>query len=279
MLKSSTTLENDKIDSLAIGGFDGVHIAHQKLLSYLSKNGAMLSIYKHGLGLTPSLYRCRFVECGCILIDLESIKSMSSSDFVEFLKEQFPNLKKIIVGYDFRFGRDREGDVNSLKRLFHGDVIVVDEVKIDGISVHSRYIKELLKNADLKLAKKLLGRDYKILGEVISGQGLGKEALYATINIKVDDFFIPKNGVYASYTYIDSKKYKSVTFIGKRLSTDKNFSIETHLIDKKIELKEKEIEIEFIEYIRENKKFNDLDSLKKQITSDIDRAKKLLEPL
>jgi len=275
-LKFFTTLKKDEIDSLAIGGFDGVHKAHQKLLSYLGNKGVMFSIYKEGRGLTPKSFRSKFSPNGAILVNLDDIKSMSSKEFIDFLKDEFPKLKKIVVGYDFHFGRGREADAKAIERYFEGEVVVVDEVKIDGVSVHSKVIKKLLLEGNIKLANRLLGREYKIVASPIKGQGLGSKKLYATINLDCKDFILPKTGVYASYTTIESKKYPSVTFIGNRVTTDGEFSIESHIIDEEIETKAKRVEIEFVQYLRENREFDDLKSLKEQIKKDIDSARKLL---
>ncbi|RUM65865.1 MAG: bifunctional riboflavin kinase/FAD synthetase, partial [Sulfurospirillum sp.] len=114
-MKSFTTLKKTQIDSLALGGFDGVHIAHQKLLGYLGKRGAMLSIYRDTKALTPKERRCKYVNCGCFLVLLDDIKDMSAKEFVEFLSKEFKNLKKIVIGYDFHFGKGRSADYNTLK--------------------------------------------------------------------------------------------------------------------------------------------------------------------
>ena len=276
-MKSFTTLKKTQIDSLALGGFDGVHIAHQKLLGYLGKRGAMLSIYRDTKALTPKERRCKYVNCGCFLVLLDDIKDMSAKEFVEFLSKEFKNLKKIVIGYDFHFGKGRSADYNTLKKLFKGEVVLVDEIKIENISVHSKKIKELLKSADIKMANRLLGREYCIKGSVIKGQGIGKKELVATLNIDCSDYFLPKFGVYVTHSIIEGRSYNSVTFIGERKSTDGNFSIETHLLDEKIENSVSNLQICFVSFLRENRKFDDLEFLKKQIQKDIKEAKLLLQ--
>jgi len=153
---------------------------------------------------------------------------------------------------------------------------LVDEIKIDGISIHSKKIKALLDEGDIELANRLLERSYKIEADVIKGQGIGSKKLFATLNLKCKNFIIPKHGVYATNSVVDLKSYPSVTFIGIRSSTDGVFSIETHLIDTDIAVDSKRVEVEFIKYIRENRRFDDLNSLKLQIQKDIDIAKSLL---
>jgi riboflavin kinase/FMN adenylyltransferase len=236
----------------------------------------LLIIDKKTASLTPKQHRCAYLENGCIFLDFDEIKEMSAASFVSFLKNHFINLEKIVVGYDFRFGKNALGDAKELKRLFSKEVLIVDEVFIDGLSVHSRVIRELLKDGDIKKATSLLGRYFKIVGEVIKGQGVGSKKLFATLNLEVKEFLIPKEGVYATFTKIGKTSYKSVTFIGKRLSTDGEFSIETHILDKKLNDIKADISISFVEYIRENRKFSSLDALKEQISKDLDFAREII---
>lgn len=277
MLKFFTTLEKEKIDSIALGGFDGVHLAHQKLLSYLTPQGAMLVVHRGGRGLTPREERCAYHDRGCIFVELASVKSMSAKKFVGFLEEAFPALKKIVVGYDFRFGLDRQGDVALLKRLFKGEVKVVGEVLHEGVSVHSQEIKRLLFEGEVAQANALLGREYSLKGRVISGQGIAKKELYATLNLDTGDFFLPRDGVYATRVKIAQVTYPSVTFVGSRESTDGLFSVETHILDRDFHEKiDEKVQLYFVDFVRLNKKFLDLRDLKAQISQDIRRVKTML---
>ncbi len=277
MLKSFTTFKKDEILSLAIGGFDGVHLAHQQLASRLTEPGVFLVIDRGGIGLTPAEERCHYIDIGCFIVGLDTIKQISADDFISFLKENFPHLQKIVVGYDFRFGKDRQGDGVFLRANSDFEVEVVDEITIDGISVHSRTIKQLLQEGNISLANRLLGRAYRIKGIPIAGQGIGKQELVATINLQIGDFFLPKEGVYATWTEIGEERYASVTFIGKRETTDGNFSIETHLLEREIDFIPQEVVgISLIGYIRKNQKFETLQALKMQIEEDISVTKKLL---
>ena len=273
MLRSFTTLEKDEIRSIAIGGFDGMHLAHQALISKLDEKGALLIIERNGVGLTPAKERCLYHDKPCVVLEFEKIKQMQPEAFVQFLQTAFVNLKKIVVGYDFFFGKDRRGDIALLKSTFRGEVEVVEEVHYEGISVHSRKIKALLLEGEIEKANMLLGRDYHIKGTVVPGQGLGKKALYATFNLSTGAFFLPREGVYASKVKVRGALYPSVTFIGTRVSTDQKFSIETHLLDEAFDAKVERVELYFVAYLRENRKFDDLRDLKIQISQDIDEAK------
>lgn len=272
MLKSFTTLEKEKIDSIAIGGFDGIHLAHQALISRLSENGALVIVHRGGVGLTPAKERCFYHDKICIILEFEKIKGIEAEAFITYLQENFPALKKIVVGYDFRFGKDRRGDAVLLKNLFEGEVEIVQEVFHDGISVHSGKIKEFLKEGNVLQANSLLGRIYSVKGSVITGQGLGKKVLYPTINITTGDFFLPKEGVYATFVEMKGKRYPAVTFIGKRLSTDAQFSVETHILQSDFIGEKDEMILFFRAYLRENRKFDALRDLKEQISLDIEEA-------
>ena len=273
-MSGSTTLE--KIETIAIGTFDGMHKAHQELLRRLGHNGAVVVIEKGSASLTPGKERCRYTHYPCFFFQLPSIKHLDAKGFVELLKRTFPNLKKIVVGYDFAFGKDRKYGIEDLRRLFDGVVEVVPEQKLGNLSIHSRHIKELLQRGEIELANKMLGRYYSVRGVVVPGQGIGKEELVPTLNLGIEHFLLPKPGVYATYTEFEGKKYPSVTFIGHRLTTDGAFSVETHIIGQKLAKAPKEVRIYFVKYLRANQKFDTLKNLKAQIQKDIQNAKEVL---
>jgi len=275
MKRPSTVLVKDNVDTIAIGSFDGIHLGHMQLIDRLGENGALFVIDKDHANLTPGLKRVEFSKHPCMFYHFLKVKDLSGAEFVELLKKEFINLKKIVVGYDFLFGKKRSCSTVDLVELYDGEVEIVDEFFYDGVSVHSSFIREALINKDIDNANRFFGREYSIIGKVISGQGLGKEELYPTINIKVKDYLLPSDGVYASRTKIEAKIYDSVSFIGTRASTDGNFSIETHILDSDIVVGD-EVEIFFVHFLRENRKFSNLKDLKTQISIDIDSAKSAL---
>lgn len=280
-------LKNSKITSIAIGKFDGVHIAHQKLFKELDKNACVLVISTISRQkqtdkrmiryLCPLRVREQLIPYMTRLLPFESICNWNGEEFVRYIREKLPNLRKIVVGYDFRFGKNKSYGADDLKNLFNAEVAIVPEIKIQNIPLHSSIIKELIMFGDIALANKLLGWNYRIFGKVVSGQNLGSKELYPTINLKVNDFVLPGNGVYASFTQIKSEIFPSVSFVGNRLSTDRKFGIESHILDKNIILNQKSTEIIFIDKIRDNKRFESFLELKSQISSDILKAKKILK--
>lgn len=279
MLSISTTIVKDKVKSLAIGSFDGIHLGHKKLIDYLDDQGILLIIDKFkGKKLCTNQDKFFLTKKEIVELDFKDIKTLDGKEFLQFLKKEFRNLKLIIVGYDFSFGKNRAYKANDIEMLSGIKTIIVDEFSINGVGVHTSLIKEYLKQGDIKKANSFLGRNYSIKGRLIKGQGLGSKELFATLNLECKDYFLPKDGVYATFIKFKNQSYKSVSFIGIR-SSDNNFSIESHILEEfDNELKLHEIlELEFVDYIRENQKFEDLNKLKNQISKDIQKAKEILK--
>lgn len=261
----------NSIKSITIGSFDGLHLAHQELIS---KADMIVVIERDGGYLTPGHKRARYSDKPITIYHLDEIKSFSPEQFVHKLTDDFPMLERIVVGYDFYFGKDKGGDGDSLEELFGGEVLIVDEVCKAGIPVHSRTIRSLLAEGDLHTANTLLGRYYRIDAHIIKGQGLGAKELVPTLNLQVSHFQLPANGVYASRTLIDKRWMRSITFLGHRVTADGSFAIETHIIGEDIGVITGEVSVEFIELIRHNKKFDSLAELKEQIIQDIQKVPK-----
>jgi len=269
-------LKNTK--AVAIGGFDGMHIGHQALFSELEADDTIVVIETGYANLTPKRYREKFTDKSIVYFNLTDIRHLDGKGFIELLKEKFPKLNKIVVGYDFHFGKDRMHSYESLKSLFDGEVVVVDEVKHKNDSVHSHKIRQKLQIGDIKGANEYLGHNYTLIGHVVKGQGLGAKELVATVNIQAKDFLVPKEGVYVTLTRIDDEEHfhPSVSFVGHRVTTDGSFAIESHILDGEVLCTQK-ADIRFVSFIRENEKFDSLESLKKAIQSDIAKASKELQ--
>ncbi len=259
------------IKSIAIGSFDGIHIAHRKLIS---KVQAVVIIEKNHATITPGYRRSEYIDKPSFFYHFDYIKSLSAKEFIARLREDFPQLEKIIVGYDFAFGYKKEGNTTLLQKLFDGEVIIIDEIKYKNISIHSCTIRKYITQGNIYMVNKLLNHRYKINGKIIKGQGLGKKKLVPTLNLKVYNYILPKSGVYATKTLINNQWLPSVTFLGHRVTTDGSFAIETHIIDIDIGVVEGDISLKFISYIRGNRKFEGLDALKKQIEYDITLSRK-----
>lgn len=266
--------------AIAIGGFDGMHIGHQQLFAQLGKDGCIVVIKTGFANITPDRHREMFSSYPILYLELDAIRHLDGKGFVKLLNEKFPKLSKIVVGYDFHFGKNRKYSYADLGNLFDGEVLVVDEVTHNGDSVHSHKIRAKLQIGDIKGANAFLGHNYTINGKHINGQGIGKKELVATINIEARRYLVPKEGVYATLTKIDEEEHyhPSVSFVGHRVTTDGSFAIESHILDGEVICNEK-ASVSFISFIRNNKKFENIAELKKAIQSDIDIARKELKLL
>ncbi|NCD11992.1 MAG: bifunctional riboflavin kinase/FAD synthetase [Epsilonproteobacteria bacterium] len=277
MLRRSTILRKESVDTLAIGSFDGIHVGHRQLINRLGEHGALCVIDKDEANLTPGIKRSEYAGCPCMFLHFLKVKHLSGAEFIALLQKEFVNLKKIVVGYDFFFGKHRACNAYDLQKLFDGEVEVVEEFTYQGISIHSSLIRTYLIEGRLEEANRFLGREYAITGSIVSGQGIGKKELVPTLNLKISDYLIPHEGVYATRSRIGQKVYDSVSFIGTRHSTDGMFSVETHIIGENILDVTTPVELFFVAFLRENQKFNALSDLKAQIVCDRENAKKLLK--
>lgn len=278
-------LINDEI-SLCLGYFDGLHLGHLELIKKAKQSkykSAVLTFsinnvnYKRDKFLTSILDRKEVLEhigidyLFIISFDKE-LMSLLPNDFIEKVLKPL-NTKEIIIGRDYTFGYKKSGNINTLlnyNNKFY-NLIVKNDVLINDKKVSTSYIITLIENGEIELANTLLNRNYKIKGTVIQGLHNGRIINYPTANIKVnDDYIIPRNGVYFTYIIINNKKYKSMTNIGVHptISRLDEAIIETNIFDYNEDLYNKNVSLEFISFIRDEKKFNSLDELKKQLEKD-----------
>ncbi|MFA6187909.1 MAG: bifunctional riboflavin kinase/FAD synthetase [Sulfuricurvum sp.] len=273
-------MASSKVEAIAIGGFDGMHIGHQQLFAQLGEHGAIVAIETGYANLTPGREREKHTHHPIFYYPLEDIRHLEGAEFVAHLLAKFPHLKKIVVGYDFHFGKDRRYSHQDLKAFFAGDVCVVDQVTLDNDSVHSHKIRAKLQIGDIHGANRFLGHNYCISGNVIAGQGIGKKELVPTLNLECKGFLLPEEGVYAALTRINDEEHfhPSVVFVGHRVCTDGSYAIESHILDSDIEGVHNAV-ICFVRFLRKNQKYETLELLKKAIQTDISNAKKELSHL
>ena len=254
-----------------------MHIGHQKLFEQLGEHGAIVVIETGYANLTPGCERQKHTHYPIYYYPLDEIRHLEGKEFVDHLITQFPRLKKIVVGYDFHFGKDRRYSHQDLKGFFAGEVCVIEKVTIDNDSVHSHKIRAKLQIGDIHGANRFLGHNYCISGNVIAGQGIGKKELVPTLNLDCKGFLVPQEGVYVTLTRIDNEEhyYPSVAFMGNRVSTDGSYAIESHILDMNIEHVQRAT-ICFVRFLRKNQKYESIELLKKAIQSDISNAKKEL---
>ncbi len=287
--------------SVALGIFDGVHLGHQSIIKAAQQeaverglSSVILTFENHPRSLTinncPSLitdFQTRlklFKELGvdyvlAIKFSLE-IMNMSPDEYLRNYLLAILNAKSVSVGYDHHFGKNRSGNVEFLKEFCKENnlsLTIKEAFKIDGDLVSSSSIREQLSTGNIKEANKLLGRNFTLRGTVIHGDGRGKELGFPTANLKISDELIkPKAGVYLA----TANKHKCLVNIGYRptFSDKHELSIEAHLLDFTENLYDHELELEFIDKIRDEKKFSSKDELIKQIKEDVNFTKKIWYP-
>lgn len=285
---------------VALGNFDGLHVAHMKIIRNGIKAAKEIGL-KSGVLLfeenTKNFTTGKSIE----LITPNEAKlellEREKPDFVyirkftkefmqlspeEFVKLLLKNLKAkvLCVGYDYRFGHKAQGNVDTLKSFgekYGFKVIVTDKVTIEGKTVSSTYIRELIKSGDIEKANEFLGRRYCIEGEVIKGLQNGARMGICTANVNFDkQMALPLQGVYAGITYVDGKRLKCVINVGKNLTFDaKETTVESHILDYNENIYGKYIRVSFAKRLRDVIKFNGMDELKAKIQSDIEKVKLL----
>lgn len=281
--------------SLALGFFDGVHIGHQKVILNAVKKAEELNtksvvvtfshhpktiLSKTHLSMISSLEeRLNLFENfgldAVLLLDFnENFAKMSAKQYLEDILLKCLNPKNITVGYNHKFGGDQLGNSKFLgeySKKYNFEINVISPVKIDNHIVSSSAVRKFIHSGNVVSAKKLLDRPFKLIGEVIHGQQLGKKLGFPTANLKLpNELIIPASGVYRGLAQINSKVYHAVINIGKRPTIDnhKKDLVEVHILGFNQDIYGENIEVSFLEKIREEKKFDSLDQLKAQISKD-----------
>lgn len=289
--------------AITLGNFDGIHLGHQELVHQCKMiaiargfESLVMSFYPHPMVvLKPELKHKRLfpVEDLEEQLRIESINilniepfnkqlaSWSAETFFEEILVKKLNMHALVVGFDFHFGKNKSGNIASLTELckkHNIELLVVPQQSAKGgVKISSSSIRESLSCGDVHHAWSLLGRPFYNQGIVQRGRQLGRTIGVPTANIMVDECMIPKKGVYLSKTWLGGESYPSITNVGvaPTVADSGLLVIETHILKKfKEDFYGHELKVEYYEPIREEKKFNSVDELKKQIHTDIDWAKR-----
>ncbi|MDX2163833.1 MAG: bifunctional riboflavin kinase/FAD synthetase [Gammaproteobacteria bacterium] len=268
---------------VAIGNFDGLHLGHQALLQ---KASVVLTFepypqtYFHPERILPRLTTLRekshFLEkmgpqaLYALPFDQNTAKLLPD-DFIQKILISQLHAEKIIVGEDFRFGYQRQGDINTLRNYI--DLDVVNPVLYQQKRISSTWVRECLQTGDVNTVKDLLGRYYSIIGRVVKGDGRGRQMGFHTANISLQKRLPPLLGVYAVNI---NHTLKGVANIGSRPTVDgRRHFLEVHIFDFDKDIYGEYIEVEFVHKIRDEKKFDSLNALQEQIKLDIQLARDL----
>lgn len=302
-MRKVKNLENYKSSHptvVTIGTFDGVHIGHQKIIKRLINTGKLeglksviLTFFPHPRMVLQKDSNIKLIntikERHDILDDLgldyllikkftQEFSRLSAEEFVKRILVDKINAKRVIIGYDHRFGRNRNADINDLKTFGDTYGFEVEEISaqdIDDVSVSSTKIRNAILEGDIKKANAYLGYRFMLSGEVTKGKGLGKQLRFPTANIEIDEDYkiIPKQGAYIIASKIEDTTIYGMMNIGMNPTVNgSKQTIEVHFFDFNKDLYGKTIQIDLLHRIRDEEKFESLEALKLQLGKDKETA-------
>lgn len=287
---------------VALGNFDGIHLGHQKLMKrnveiakslnlvpsvLLFKENTKKTLTQESLYLTSMDDKIEFlsklgIEDFCILEFDDKFKSLSPLEFIRDILYKKLNTKVVVVGKDYKFGKNASGDVDTLKKYeeeFSYKTEVIDFIYDENEKISSGTIREMIKNSELTKVNEYLDRPYKIRGTVGHGYKRGRTLNFPTANLKVNyDYVIPADGVYLTRVTVKGKSYFGLTNIGTNPTFEnRERKIETYILDFSDDIYDELVSIEFLEFFRGDFKFNSADELINQMETDKKMAYEAIE--
>ncbi|WP_068774672.1 bifunctional riboflavin kinase/FAD synthetase [Paenibacillus sp. FJAT-26967] len=284
---------------IAIGDFDGVHLGHREVIGRAVENARRLGVPaaimtfdphprellgqdKYSRLLSPTSYKLEVfeklgVDCTYVLRFDKALMQASPQQFVDRVLAAL-GVEMVVVGFDFTFGYKGQGTPDTLCELGQGRfaVEVVRPFRMNGVKVSSTAIREALLEGRPPAATELLGRSYGVRGVVVSGDKRGRQLGFPTANMDLtENFVIPAAGVYAVQVLLNDSWYQGVMNIGTKptFHSGKVLSLEAHLLDFDADIYGSTIFVEFIDYLRPERKFNGMDELITQLKRDVDTAR------
>ncbi|BAU23595.1 riboflavin biosynthesis protein RibF [Caldimicrobium thiodismutans] len=291
--------------AITIGAFDGIHLGHRALFQETFKISELKGLVPLVVTFNPhprkviqphlELKLLTTLEEKLELLEREgfsrvvvlpftkALAEITADLFVEKYLVDYLRAKAVVIGFNFRFGRSRTGDTELLKNLgqkYGFQVTEVPPVKLEDKTISSTLIRETLKKGEVEKASKMLGRNYTLIGKVISGKGRGKKLGFPTANLLIpSEKLIPAQGVYAVWVYLDFQRFPGALNIGYNPTFDeKELSIEVHILDLNgdMDLYNQALKVEFVKFIRGEKKFSSIEELIQQISQDCQLIRKVL---
>ena len=287
--------------SLAIGMFDGVHLGHQQLIRQAVADAehhegvaVAITFDRHPNSIvapgrvppliySPSQKLRAFASLGVgaalVIPFTREFSAQTGEVFIRALAQRLAPVLSICVGSSFVFGHQRSGDVALLRTLGHELGFIVHgiaAVSLDNEVVSSTRIRETLRAGEMDRASQMLGREYALCGEVVRGDELGRKLGFPTANLDASGRLVPPHGVYAVHAYVAGTRHRAVANIGLR-PTLRNpapeLRVEAHLLDFDGDLYGQEVEMTFVEKLRDEQKFSSTDELRAQIARDVNAAR------
>ena len=304
IVKNTSQFSSDEQTYVTIGTYDGVHFGHQQIIEKLvseakkaAKKSVVLTFFPHPrmvLQKDASIELINTIDERATLLEKTGLdyliihpfskefSRMSALEFVRDILVNQLNISKLIIGYDHHFGKNREGNITQLTEYSHLYDFKVEEIPaqdIDSVSVSSTKVRRALHAGNLKTANNYLGYNFMLNGNVVNGKKLGGKIGYPTANIDVKETYklIPKTGVYVVKSMIDKKTIFGMMNIGSRPTVNGNHqTIEVHFFDFNQDLYGENLTIELIYFLRDEHKFDSLDSLIHQLKKDEETARKYI---
>ncbi len=295
-VQSISKYDKEHNSAITIGTFDGVHIGHRKILQRLINNAKELGLRSTVLTFFPhprmvlqkdsdikllntleekqQILDNMGLDCLIVHPFTSSFSRLTATEFVRDILVNRLGIKKIVIGYDHRFGRNRNANINDLITFGSAFDFQVEEIPaqlIDDVSVSSTKIRRALEEGDVKTANAYLGYSYLLTGTVKKGRGLGKQLDFPTANLHIEATYklIPKNGVYVVRAKINGNIVHGMMNIGFNPTVDgRTRSKEIHFFDFEGDLYDKKIQVELLERIRDEVKFESVDALRAQLQRD-----------
>lgn len=290
---------------VTIGMFDGVHAGHRAILQQLDKvkkqcdgESVLLTFWPHPrvfFGKTDGFSTLTTIDeklqlleqaglDACVVLPFsKEFANLSPEAYIQTILINGLNARKIVIGYDHKYGRNGLGTFELMKQFGLANNFEVEEINafsFNSDAVSSTKIRRFLTEGNIEKANQYLSYDYFIQGSIVHGSQIGRTIGFPTANIQVDSEYktIPAHGVYAGYSIINDKKYKAVINIGNNptISENNKTSIEVHLIDFQRDLYNETLQVSFINRLRDEQKFESLDALKKAIQHDVDCVKTMI---
>ena len=288
----------DKPVHLALGVFDGVHVGHQEVIRHAveaaKKDGGLagvvtfephpirvlaperaprriLASIQHKADLLADLG----VDFLCVQEFTLDFSKREAKDFIEDLAKSSGSLKRIAVGEDWIFGKERGGNVQRLREWgseLDFEVDAAPPVMVQGERVSSTRIRQAIRDGNLSAAKEMLGRDYTVVGTVEKGKQLARQLGFPTANVVAHNEQLPPDGVWELEAVIDGAHFQAIGNLGRRPTVENENArrlLEVHVFDFNGDLYDKVIEAKFLKFIRPEKKFDSVDELKMQISKDV----------
>ncbi|WP_177761265.1 bifunctional riboflavin kinase/FAD synthetase [Flavobacterium sp. I3-2] len=287
---------SNKKTVLTLGTFDGVHLGHQSILNkiiesahHADEESLVLTFFPHPRMILEQDSDIKLLntiqekadllnKLGLDLLVIQkfdnSFSQLTPEDFVKQILVDIFNVKKIIIGYDHRFGKNRAADIHDLiafGKKYNFEVEEISAEEVNHVSISSTKIRTALQQGNISLANEFLGYEYFLSGTVKKGRQLGRTIGYPTANVYVDEKYklIPAIGVYAAYAIVDEVKYFGMVNVGTNPTISENsLTIEINIFDFDQDIYDKQITIGFIDKIRDQKKFDSLDYLKSALAND-----------